>query len=187
MEYPQVLDTIGSYWPQGLGGPHCLLNISLREAYTGAQRVVERNGERVRLAIPPGVHTGDRIYLPRSGREDAQGVHFCTVMVADQPPFKRFGADLHLDWSIDIRTFIHGDTVLVPTLSGQARLEVPAWTAPGTTLRLTGKGMPILNHPDMYGDLCIHLQATMPANATPLERQLIADAVRLSGWRLERQ
>ncbi len=31
MEYPQVLDTIGSYWPQGLGGPHCLLNISLKD------------------------------------------------------------------------------------------------------------------------------------------------------------
>jgi hypothetical protein len=38
----------------------------------------------------------------------------------------------------------------------------------------------------VHGDLCVHLQVIIPAEATPLERKLIGDVAWLCGWRFER-
>ena len=182
MQYAQVRDTLRGYWPGGQLIEPNVLGLSLSEAYHGARRVIERDGRRLLVNIPPGVHTGAKVYVTRTSQSNARRAEYCTIVVHDQPPFKRYGDNLHLEFSIDAFVAILGGTVQVPTIDGQAALQVPPGTAPGTTLRLPGQGMPIFGGPDQHGDLCVHLHVTVPEQATPLERKLIDDTAWLHGW-----
>ena len=184
MEYMRFEDTLRGYWPGGQVAVPCVIGLSLSEAYRGGRRVVERDGVRMAVTIPPGVHTGTKVYFPRLGHQSAREADFCTTVVHDAPPFKRCGDNLHLEFSIDAFTAILGGEVVVPTLFDQATLTIPAGTAPGTTLHMEGLGMSVLGHPQEHGDLCVHLAVTIPEQANALERKLIADNIWLRGWRL---
>jgi DnaJ-like protein len=184
MAYTNYLDTLQAYWPGAQQVVRHVIKLSLSDAYRGGQRTIERDGMRMRVTIPAGVHTNAKIYYPRLGRQSAHEADYCTVLVHDEPPFKRCGDDLHLEFIIDAFTAILGGEVVVPTLLDKATLSIPAGTAPGTTLRMEGLGMPMLGHPQQHGDLCVHLRVTVPDDATELERKLIADTVWLRGWHL---
>ena len=184
MEYQQFRDSLSGYWPGGQMVARSVIGLSLSEAYQGGRRTIERDGVVLPVTIPAGVHTGTKVYLARLGRGNARQAEYCAVVVHNQPPFKRSGNDLHLEFSIDAFTAILGGVVTVPTLFGQTELTVPPGTAPGSTLRLPGFGMPVLGHPQTHGDLCVHLQVDVPENVTDLERKLIDDCVWLRGWRL---
>jgi len=184
MEYLQLRDSLRGYWPGGQMSGSLVIGLTLSEAYHGLRRTIEHNGLRLPLTIPAGVHTGAKVYLPRRGRSSATEAEYCTIVVHDEPPFKRCGDDLLLDYTIDAFTAILGGTVMVPTLFAKAPLPVPPGTAPGSTLRLEGFGMPVLGHPSEHGALCVHLRVTIPDSATVLERKLIDDSAWLRGWRL---
>src|SRR5262245_24991909 len=100
MEIAQLRDTLRGYWPGGQLVGSDLISLSLSEAYRGGRRAIERGGRRVVVNIPAGVHTGTKLYLPRLGTEGAREGAYCTVVVHDEPPFKRCGDDLHLELSI---------------------------------------------------------------------------------------
>ena len=185
MVYPQVVDTFRSYWPGERATPQAVVHLSLAEAYQGAQRTVEHAGRLVTLDLPPGVRSGARVYLPRTGQERTHVADYCGVIVHDQPPFQRSGDDLLLTWVVDVRSLFTGRAVAVPTLAEPAMLTIPAWTAPGTILRVPGRGMPVLGRPGAYGDLCVHLHVRLPAEANDLERRLIADLLKLQHWHLD--
>ncbi|MCC7359834.1 MAG: hypothetical protein IT317_10175 [Anaerolineales bacterium] len=185
MVYPQVVDAFRSYWPGERPAPRAVLHLSLAEVYHGAQRTVEYDGRSVTLDLPPGVHSGARVYLPRTGHEHASVAEYCGVIVQDQPPFQRMGDDLLLEWTVDVRSLCSGCQEEVPTLAGPATLTIPAWTAPGTILRVAGRGLPILGRPGLFGDLCVHVHGRMPAEATDLERRLIADLINLQHWHVD--
>jgi curved DNA-binding protein len=184
MAYVNYLDTLQAYWPGAQQVVRHVIALSLSEAYRGGQRTIERDGLHMRVTIPAGVHTNAKIYYPRLGRQSAREADYCTVLVHDQPPFKRCGDDLHVEFTIDAFTAILGGEVVVPTLFGTAPLSIPAGTAPGTTLHMEGLGMPVLGRPSEHGALCVHLKVTVPDDATELERKLIADSAWLRGWHL---
>ena len=184
MAYTEYLDTLRAYWPGGQENVQCVIELSLAEAYRGGQRQVEPDGIPTPVTIPAGVHTGAKLYYPDLGRKNSHDANYCEVIVHDHPPFKRSGDNLHLEWKIDAFTAILGGDVTVPTLFGQTTLHVPAGTAPGTTLHLAGEGMPVQGQPRAHGDLCVHLEVTVPEHATELERKLIEDSAWLRGWRL---
>jgi curved DNA-binding protein len=184
MEYPQLRDSLSGYWPRGQMSGSWVIGLTLSEAYQGVRRTIEHNGLRLRVTIPAGVHTGAKVYLPHRDRGSATVAEYGTIVVHDQPPFKRCGDDLLLDYTIDAFTAIVGGRVMVPTLFSQTLLTVPPGTGPGTTLRLASFGMPVLGHPQEHGDLCVHLRVQVRATATALERKLIVDNAWLRGWRL---
>ena len=184
MEYPQAVDTLRGFWPGGQETPTCVVELNLAQAYQGSRWPIKANGRTQFLRIPPGVHSGARVYLPRVSTATTHAVDFCTIRVDDQPPFKRCGDNLHLEHTIDAFTAILGGAVAVPTLFGQTTLNVPPGTAPGTTLHLPGLGMPVFGHPQQHGDLCIHLKVSIPQDVSKLERRLIDDNFAIRGWKL---
>jgi curved DNA-binding protein len=186
MDYAHVTDTLQAYWPGGQEQPECVIEVSLHEAYHGVERTIDVNGATLPVVIPAGVHSGAKVFPHGLNLEGPHGYQFCTVEVRDEPPFKRYGNDLHLDDKIDAFVAILGGEVTVPTLLGETQLTIPPGTAPGTTLRVPGQGMPINGHPEAHGDLLVHLEVQMPAHMTELERKLIADNAWLRGWRLGR-
>lgn len=70
---------------------------------------------------------------------------------------------------LDIPTAVLGGAVEIPTITGRARITIPAGTQPGKVLRLRGKGLPD-NENGGSGDELINIMVYVPENLTPEQR-----------------
>jgi curved DNA-binding protein len=161
------------------------VDISLAEAYQGTTRLLNKDGRRLEVRIPPGAKTGTRVRVRGEGGGGAPGGEagdlYLNVSVADDPRFQRHGDDLHTTVQVDLYTAVLGGEVPVPTLSGDVRLKIPAGSQNGQVFRLRGKGMPRLRRATEHGDLFVRLDVRLPANLTPEQRRLFEQLRRLEG------
>ena len=67
------------------------------------------------------------------------------VSVRPDPLFERRGFDVWCDVPISYYTAVMGGEVVVPTVHGKVKYQIPEGTQPGTTFRLKGKGIQYLN------------------------------------------
>ena len=65
--------------------------------------------------------------------------------VDEHPLFERDGYDLYLSLPLNVAQAALGAVVKVPTLGGEAELDIPAGTQSGQRFRLRGKGIAHLN------------------------------------------
>jgi molecular chaperone DnaJ len=147
-------------------------------------------GERISLVrrevdvdVPAGIHDGQRIRIRGEGHAGLQGERgnlFVVVRVRPDPRFVRDGDDLHTAHRLTMTEAALGTTALVPTLAGDAKLEVLAGTQPGEVRVLGGGGMPSLNG-DRKGDLYVRLDVAVPTRMTDEQRGLLEDFGRRSG------
>jgi len=134
--------------------------ISLDEAYHGTTRLVEVDGKRLEITIPPGADTGTRIRL--SGRGPGGGDLYVAVKLLPDARFVRRGADLDRDLGLTLEEALLGAEVPVETLKGRVLLKVPAGTQSGRTFRLTGQGMPRFKAAG-HGDLFVRAKVVLPS------------------------
>ncbi len=147
--------------------------ISLAEAYHGTSRVVEVEGKRLEVTIPPGADSGTRIRL--SGKAPGGGDLFVVVRQLPDATFTRRGADLDRELPLTLEEALLGAEVRVETLKGNVLLKVPAGTQNGRTFRLTGQGMPqfrATGHGDLYVKTRVILPTNLSEEATAAARQL---------------
>jgi curved DNA-binding protein len=135
--------------------------ISLAEAYHGTTRLVEVDGKRLEVKIPPGADTGTRIRL--TGKAPGGGDLFVVVRQLPDARFTRRGADLDRDLPLTLREAVLGAEVRVETLKGSVLLKIPAGTQNGRTFRLTGQGMPPFKASG-HGDLYVKARVILPTN-----------------------
>jgi curved DNA-binding protein len=155
------------------------VEISLREAYEGTKRMLQKNGRRLEVQIPPGARTGTRIRISGEGGNGAAGGEpgdlYLRVKVQPDRQFEREGDDLHVTAPVDLYTAVLGGEVRVPTMSGSVMLNIPPGTQNGQVFRLRGKGMPRLNQPNQYGDLYAKVEVNLPTDLTPRQRELFEE------------
>jgi len=155
------------------------VEISLEEAFRGTKRVLEKDGRRLEVTIPPGVKTGSRVRIAGQGGPGVGGGRpgdlYLKVTVLPHPIFKRQGDDLHCEVPVDLYTAVLGGEVRVPTLEGDVMLKIPPGTQGGQTFRLRGKGMPNLRNPRQRGDLYVKVQVQVPQNLSQRERELFRE------------
>ena len=155
------------------------VEISLEEAFRGTKRVLEKDGRRLEVTIPPGVKTGSRVRIAGQGGPGIGGGRpgdlYLKVTVLPHPIFKRQGDDLHCEVPVDLYTAVLGGEVRVPTLEGDVMLKIPPGTQGGQTFRLRGKGMPNLRNPRQRGDLYVKVQVKVPQNLSQRERELFRE------------
>ena len=139
------------------------VDVSLADAFRGATRLVEIDGKRLEVKIPPGVDTGSRIRLRgRGGGEGASGRDLIlAVKVAPHPVFTREGSDLSRELPVSLREALLGAEVPVRTLSGRLLLRIPPGTQSGRIFRLAGQGMPRLRG-EGRGDLLVKARVILP-------------------------
>src|SRR5215469_6612662 len=142
----------------------------------GEGRVVQQ--KTVEAKIPAGVENDTRIRF--SGLGEA-GVHggpygdlYVILHVKDHSLFEREGNDLHCVIPISFTQAALGAEIRVPTLDGEQTLKIPEGTQSGTTLKLRGKGVPVL-HGHGKGDLFIEVRVETPTRLTKRERELFAE------------
>ena len=118
-------------------------------------------GKEVDVKIPAGLADGQQIRLKGQGLPGAgaPGDALITVHVADDPRFKRDGADLRLEVPVTLYEAVLGGQVRVPTLDGAVSLTIPPNTSGGRVFRLRGKGMP---QKSGAGDLLATVRIVLP-------------------------
>lgn len=140
----------------------------------GAGRVEEEKVLSVK--IPAGVDTGDRIRLAGEGEAGPPGAPpgdlYVEVRVRPHGIFERDGDDLHCEVPIRISQAALGDTVVVPTLGGEAEIRIPAETQTGKVFRLRDKGVTSVRS-RRPGDLYCKVVVETPVNLTAAQRELL--------------
>jgi curved DNA-binding protein len=153
------------------------LDISLDEAYRGAMRVIQNDGNQKQVHIPAGVRTGSKVRVAGAG---PNGVDlYLIINVAEDPRFERRGNDLHTTATVSVFTAILGGEAEVETLDGKIKLNVPAGTQPEQVFRLAGRGMPQIKNKDQKGDLYVRLRVQIPKYLSTKQRELLDEASRL--------
>ncbi len=140
--------------------------------YCNGEGVV-RQDETISFSIPAGVSDGQTLTLRGKGNAAVHGgVNGDLLVVIEEvkhPELIRDGNDVIYNLMLDIPTAVLGGSVEVPTITGRARLKIPAGTQPGKVLRLRGKGLPST---EGYGtgDELINVMVYIPENVTSNEK-----------------
>jgi curved DNA-binding protein len=146
----------------------------LQEAYHGATRLVQKDGRRLEIKIPPGVKSGSKIRYAGEGMPGSAGAGdlFLRIQIADDPGFERRGDDLYAEVPVDLYTAILGGETQVATLKGKIVLKIPPGTQSGKSFRLGGQGMPKLDQPKSSGDLYARVRIVLPEPLSDAEYEL---------------
>jgi len=153
------------------------IEVSLEEAYHGTSRVVEIDGRRLEVKIPPGVDNGSKIRIP--GREPGDEVYL-VISVKPHQRFQRKDDDLYVDVSLTLADAILGGEAEVPAIKGKLALKIPPETKNGRVFRLAGQGMPHLNESGK-GDLLAKVHVVLPTNLSQREKELFQELRALRG------
>jgi len=141
---------------------------------------VMRDEEVITIQIPAGVQGG--MQLPVQGKGNAAphggvpGDLLVLIEEEEHPNLIREGNDLVYNLLLDMPTAILGGQVMIPTLTGDAKITITPGTQPGKVLRMRGKGLPVI---DQYarrygqGDLLINVGVYIPEKLSKDERALI--------------
>ncbi len=159
------------------------VEITLEEAFHGANRVLEREGRRIRVKIPPGARSGSRVRVAGKGKPGYGGTPpgnlYLNITVKAHPVFRREGNDLRCNVNVDLYTAVLGGQARVSTLKGNVSLNIPAGTNSGKTFRLRGRGMPDPRNPKQRGDLLATVRVQVPQGLNARERELFEELARL--------
>lgn len=171
---PTQRPTMGPQRGQDVEQP---VEITLEEAYTGTERILQKERRRLKVRIPAGADTGTRVRLAGEGgpgrAKAAPGDLYLVVTVLPDARFERRGNDLYTHVPVDLYTVLLGGEVAVPTPAGRpVMLRVPPETPNGHTFRLREKGMPLLQAPEQHGDLYAVVDVQLPTQLTAQEREL---------------
>ncbi|ADY56120.1 chaperone DnaJ domain protein [Syntrophobotulus glycolicus DSM 8271] len=143
------------------------IEISLEEAFQGTTRLINIGpNRRIQAKVPPGVRDNSKIRLAGQGKEGVNGGQrgdlFLKIRIAPHPSFIRENDDLSLTVPVDFYTAVLGGEIKVKTINGEVKFNLPANTQNGKSIRLKGKGMPILKDPKNHGDLYLKIAIVLP-------------------------
>ena len=175
----------GAASPRGRGraqrGPdlEVAVEIELEEASSGATRLLESDGKRIRVKIPPGARTGSKVRIKGKGSPafggGPAGDLYLNVSVRPHRVFRRDGDDLRCDVDVDLYTAVLGGETRIRTVSGEVALKIPPGTSGGRVFRLRGKGMPKPRSPKQHGDLLATVRVRVPEELSDRERELFEE------------
>ncbi|MCQ3807334.1 MAG: molecular chaperone DnaJ [Acidimicrobiaceae bacterium] len=131
---------------------------------------VEVRPREVKVRIPAGVKTGQKVRLKQRGGPGhgggPPGDLFVHVTVEPHEMFGRSGSDLTVEVPITFAEATLGAKVKVPTLNGEAvKIRIPPGTVSGKTFRLKGRGG--------TGDLLVTVAVVVPQELSREQRQAV--------------
>ncbi len=141
------------------------------------------------VKIPAGINEGMRIRSAGNGEPGSNGGPsgdlYIEIRVKQHEIFERDGDDLHCTAPVGLTTAALGGTIGVPTLGGNAEIDLPEGTQHGKTFRLRGKGIKGIRS-SYPGDLYVHVAVETPVKLTEHQRKLLKeldDSLRKGGER----
>ena len=130
------------------------------------------------VKIPAGIDDGMRIRSAGNGEPGTNGGPpgdlFIEIRTKKHEIFERDGDDLHCQVPISITTAALGGEIRVPTLQGEAAIDIPEGTQTDKQFRLRGKGIKGLRS-SFPGDLYCHIVVETPVKLTEHQRKLLKE------------
>jgi molecular chaperone DnaJ len=148
---------------------------------------LNRKQQKLKVTIPAGVDTGNRITLSQMGDAGPNGGPsgdlFVYVNVRPHPYFERSGVDLYCEIPISITQAALGADIEVETIDGnKVKVAIPSATQNGKVLRLRNKGVPKLRSTsDQRGDMYIKLVVETPRKLSREAKKLMKDLAEAIG------
>lgn len=128
------------------------------------------------VKVPAGIDSEQRLRLKAEGEiaeaNGAPGDLYVIIHVKDHPFFKRENEHVILDLPITFAQAALGTDLEVPTLHGEAKIQVKPGTQTGETLRLKGKGIKRLNGSG-FGDEFIRITVEVPKHLSSKQKELL--------------
>lgn len=142
------------------------LTLTLREAATTHKQIFGIEGEKTSITIPAGIADGQKIKIKGRGGKSLQGAErgdlYITIHITPDNTFTRDGDDLYTTITTDMYTMLLGGEAIVPTLAGNAKVNIKPGTQPDSKLRLRGKGFPVYRQEGRFGDLIVTIKVQLP-------------------------
>ncbi|HIE13618.1 MAG TPA: molecular chaperone DnaJ [Desulfotomaculum sp.] len=139
---------------------------------------------KVKVKVPAGVDTGNRLRLRGEGEAGVRGGPagdlYVYIRVRPDPVFQRDGENVICEVPVSFTQAALGAEIEVPTLDGTTRIKVHEGTQSGTILRLRGKGIPNLRGHGR-GDLHYRIKVVTPTKLSEKQKELLREFARLSG------
>ena len=137
----------------------------------------EKVNRSIPIGIPPGVDDGLRLRLRNEGSAGLYGgpagdLYLC-LSVSSHPQFERDGDNILYELPLNFAQAALGDKVEVPTMNGNAILDIPAGTQHGREFRFRGKGVP--KEGRRRGDQLVRVSVVTPTGLGDRERQLFEE------------
>ena len=141
------------------------------------QGKVKKN-KTLEVKIPAGINEGMRIRSTGNGEPGTNGGPsgdlYIEIRIKQHEVFERDGDDLHCTVPVGLTMAALGGGIEVPTLGGNAEIELPEGTQHGKTFRLRGKGVRGVRS-SYPGDLYCHVSVETPIKLTEHQRKLLKE------------
>ena len=136
----------------------------------------ELKEEQITLRIPAGVSDGMQLSMTGKGNTPARGGVPGDLLILieekEDELLKREENHVHYNLYISFIDAALGTEAEVPTITGKAKVKIPAGTQGGKMLRLRGKGITDINGYGK-GDQLIHVQVWTPQKLTSEEKETL--------------
>ncbi len=130
----------------------------------------------IKVKIPAGVETGNRLRLRHEGNKGldggASGDLYIELKVKPHPIFKRQNSDLICEVPVSFAKLALGSEIEIPTLEDKIKLKIPAGTPSGKVFTFRGKGIKRINS-HSKGDLHVQVNVEIPKKLTKEQRELL--------------
>ena len=141
-----------------------------------------RRTKKLEVSVPAGIDDGQTFVLRGQGDQGINGgpagdVNI-TVSVRPDPLFERDGYDVWCDIPITFTQAALGDEIVVPTIDGKVKYNIPEGTQPGTVFRLRNKGISYVNG---RGDQYVRVNLEVPRNLSGKQKDALKEFEKLSG------
>ncbi len=160
------------------------IELHLKDVYTTQKQVLTVNGKNIRITIPAGVENGQSIKIKGHGGHGVNGGPkgdlYITFSILPDTNFKRDGADLYTEQTIDLYTAVLGGNTVINTFTDKVKLKVKQGTQNGTKVRLKGKGFPVYKKDGQFGDLYITYKVDIPKTLSSEQRDLFVKLSKLA-------
>ena len=129
----------------------------------------------INVKIPAGVEENQYIRLRGQGNVGPRGGSNGDILVLirekQDDTFERDGNNIVLDFPISVSQAVLGDELVVPTITGSAKMKIPAGTQNGRLFRLKGQGIQSL-HSSAKGDLIVRITVVIPNKLSKEETEI---------------
>lgn len=132
--------------------------------------------ETISIDIPAGVQEGMQLSVNSKGnvgeRNGMSGDLLVVIEEEKHPELVREGLNVLYELHLSFPEAVMGLEAEIPTITGKAKIKIPAGTQAGKILRLKSKGFPSVNSYEK-GDQLININVWTPQNLSSEEKSMI--------------
>ena len=143
-----------------------------------------RKSRKLKVKIPAGIDNGQTISVRGEGNSGLRGGNagdvYVTVSIKPHKVFRRDGNDVIIDMPISFVQAALGDEIIIPTLEGKFKFDLPEGTQTGRIVRLKGQGIKSVNGWGK-GDMYVNIIVETPQNLNKKQKEMLREFEKACG------